>query len=541
MMVSRELPTTGSSKAHTCHIGVRVVEIKERASSGFICSCRSLLLYYFSCYFAKMTPVCDSCCENIMKLNQQVSVMRKEIKNLRQMLESANRANRKHMTSIQSVVSKIELSGPNKEKVPSPQPLPQPPPPSTSPEAALEQGNIQTVPIGHISSCFSLKNGTPRQPTICGPSRAELQIQQKVFNNPEHSLVGLEQYSHVWIIFLFHKNGHLSYKAKVKPPRLNGQRVGVFSTRSPHRPNAIGLTLAKLDKIVGDTLHLSDIDMIAGTPVLDIKPYIPDYDSPQTRMVMDSETHDLITEQLYPSAESLNETTDALNLRNSSETNPLSGPESERADDDNEDHNNDSDGDDREILLLKKKPNCCSPDTESADVGAQFFLSKDLHRVVEEVKTFVSQGKIGPQSCVRENQVLETKTKPPGSTLDQPCYGVEAYSTIASWIREPPVGSLDVRFTPNAERELAEFLPAHLSAPSDRGQPQFRFLRSSEEAAAAIRGVLSADPRSVYRRSRCTDKLFFFTLDTADITCWFGQGFAEVLQVRPVEQPSTSV
>lgn len=53
------------------------------------------------------------------------------------------------------------------------------------------------------------------------------------------------------VIFVFHKNGHLSYKAKVKPPRLNGQRVGVYSTRSPHRPNALGLTLAKLDQIEG--------------------------------------------------------------------------------------------------------------------------------------------------------------------------------------------------------------------------------------------------------------------------------------------------
>lgn len=54
------------------------------------------------------------------------------------------------------------------------------------------------------------------------------------------------------VIFLFHKNGHLSYKAKVKPPRLDGRRVGVYSTRSPHRPNALGLTLAKLDKIAGE-------------------------------------------------------------------------------------------------------------------------------------------------------------------------------------------------------------------------------------------------------------------------------------------------
>lgn len=57
------------------------------------------------------------------------------------------------------------------------------------------------------------------------------------------------------IIFLFHKNGHLSYKAKVKPPRLDGQRVGVYSTRSPHRPNALGLTLAKLDKIEGKLMQ----------------------------------------------------------------------------------------------------------------------------------------------------------------------------------------------------------------------------------------------------------------------------------------------
>lgn len=59
-------------------------------------------------------------------------------------------------------------------------------------------GSIQTVPIGYISSCFFMKNGTPRQPTICSPSKAELRIKRSVFNNPEHALLGLEQYSHVW-------------------------------------------------------------------------------------------------------------------------------------------------------------------------------------------------------------------------------------------------------------------------------------------------------------------------------------------------------
>ncbi|XP_040891206.1 tRNA (adenine(37)-N6)-methyltransferase [Toxotes jaculatrix] len=459
----------------------------------------------------KMSPVCDCCGENISKLNQQVSVMRKEIKNLRQMLDSAVRAHRKHMISIQSAVSKIGLCEADKDQTPPPPP----PSPSASPQAALEQGNIQTVPIGYISSCFSVKNGTPRQPTICGPSRAELRIQQSVFNNPEHALVGLEQYSHVWIIFLFHKNGHLSYKAKVKPPRLNGQRVGVYSTRSPHRPNALGLTLAKLDKIVGDTIHLSDIDMIAGTPVLDIKPYIPEYDSPQTRICMDIEPYELNMHQ--PNATAV-EKSNILNNHKDSETD-LKG---ERNDDD----------DDLESQFSKDKSGTDTPLRDSSRVSAQFSLPKDLHDVLEEVKAYVTQGNF----CESDKQVSDSpKNKPPESTVDRPRYGEEAYSTIAGWIKEPPVASLEVRFTPHAERELAEFLPSHLSGPSESVKPRFKFLRSAEEAAAAIRGVLSADPRSVYRRARCRDRLFFFTLDTADITCWFGQGFAEVLQVRPVE------
>ncbi|KAJ8029498.1 tRNA (adenine(37)-N6)-methyltransferase [Holothuria leucospilota] len=90
------------------------------------------------------------------------------------------------------------------------------------------------------------------------------------------------------MIFVFHKNNSGGFtKAKVKPPRLNGQKTEVFAYRSPYRPNPIGLTLAKLESVevphlflsTGDTLHLSAIDIIDGTPVLDIKPFIPDYDS----------------------------------------------------------------------------------------------------------------------------------------------------------------------------------------------------------------------------------------------------------------------
>lgn len=448
---------------------------------------------------SNMSPLCDCCSECVSKLNQQVSVMRKEIKNLRQMLDSAVRAQRKHMISIQSTVSKVGLCEPAAEQTPPP----------ADPQAALEQGKIQTVPIGYISSCFSVKNGTPRQPTICGPARAELRIQQSVFNNPEHALVGLEHYSHVWVVFLFHKNGHLSYKAKVKPPRLNGQRVGVYSTRSPHRPNALGLTLAKLDKIVGDTVHLSDIDMIDGTPVLDIKPYIPEYDSPHTRLVMDSEPFDENTDQ--PQNVSLNETTDVDSPHTDPGADAQSDLKSKRTDD--------------EDLNSTKVSTTETPVLK---------IPEDLRSMLDEVKAYVTQDDFCQASC--KNVSDPPKTTPAELMADHPCYGEETCSTIAGWIREPPVGSLEVRFTPHAERELAEFLPAQLSGPAVSSRPRFKFLQSPEEAAAAIRGVLSADPRSVYRRTRCRDRLFFFTLDTADITCWFGQGFAEVLAVRPVEQ-----
>uniref|UniRef100_A0A8C3FZL4 tRNA (adenine(37)-N6)-methyltransferase n=2 Tax=Cyclopterus lumpus TaxID=8103 RepID=A0A8C3FZL4_CYCLU len=413
------------------------------------------------------------------------------------MLDSAVRGHRKHLISIQSAVSKMALCEPDKDQTA---------PPAASPQAALEQGNIQTVPIGYITSCFSVKNGTPRQPTICGPSRAELRIQQSVFNNPEHALVGLEQYSHVWVIFLFHKNGHLSYKAKVKPPRLNGQRVGIYSTRSPHRPNALGLTLARLDTIVGDTIHLSNIDMITGTPVLDIKPYIPEYDNPISRMGSD-------------------ETVDIFNPPKDSDD--QTGLKSERNDDEDD------------LCSFRSRDNSeadISVADPSQSVSAQFSLHKDSQEVLEEVKAYVTQQDLCQLSCSREDQ-----TKPPDATVAHPCDGEEAHSAIAGWIREPPVSSLEVRFTPQAERELADFLPTHSSGPSESDRPRFKFLRSPEEAAAAIRGVLSADPRSVYRRTRCRDRLFFFTLDTADITCWFGQDFAEVLQVRPVEQHIASM
>lgn len=201
---------------------------------------------------------------------------------------------------------------------------------------------------------------------------------------------------------------------------------------------------------VGDTIHLSDIDMIDGTPVLDIKPYIPEYDSPHTRVVMDSEPYDSNTKQ--PSA-ATEEESNVLNLHKISETDVQSNVKRQRTDDN------------AGSLLSRDTSEAVLevPLADSSRVSAKFSPSKDLYNVLEEVKAYVSQDDPGQS---KDQVSFSPKTKPPQLKVDRPCYGEEAYSTIAGWIREPPVGSLEVRFTPHAERELADFLPAHLSGKS---------------------------------------------------------------------------
>lgn len=127
-------------------------------------------------------------------------------------------------------------------------------------------------PIGVLESCFKEKFGTPRQAHLVPCSTARLRIDPRY--NPGHSLAGLSEFSHVWLISWFHLNTNKTFHPKIHPPRMKGGKIGVFASRSPHRPNPLGLSLAKLEKIEGDTLYLSGIDLIHGTPILDIKPYL---------------------------------------------------------------------------------------------------------------------------------------------------------------------------------------------------------------------------------------------------------------------------
>lgn len=131
--------------------------------------------------------------------------------------------------------------------------------------------------IAYIESCYKDKFGTPRQPGLVHEALAKIKLHPSV--QPELSLQGVQDFSHLWLIWSFHKNSNQRFHAKVHPPRLNGGSIGLFATRSPHRPNPIGLSVVKLvEYIAPDILIVGGVDLIDGTPILDIKPYVPEVD-----------------------------------------------------------------------------------------------------------------------------------------------------------------------------------------------------------------------------------------------------------------------
>ncbi|XP_032980009.1 tRNA (adenine(37)-N6)-methyltransferase isoform X3 [Rhinolophus ferrumequinum] len=401
-------------------------------------------------------------------------------------------------------------------------------------------GNLLTEPIGYLESCFSAKNGTPRQPSICSHSRACLKIRKSIFNNPEHSLMGLEQFSHVWILFVFHKNGHLSCKAKVQPPRLNGAKTGVFSTRSPHRPNAIGLTLAKLEKVEGGAIYLSGIDMIHGTPVLDIKPYIADYDSPQNLIEPFGEFN-LHTNQHKPKTVSWSggkaDTGAQQQLSGCDEPQPCSHTEEKpKCAEGRSAGENDMQHDD----TARSQRSSPKHGEIAADLGLESRRGQGPNAAEQQIGPYLLEKSLSEEGTDKRLRRGEAAVVPQGDSKEVKPVALHCPSSMAdtahgsvvpAWVREAPVATLEVRFTPHAEMDLG-----HLSS-EDIGQASFKYFQSAEEARRAIESVLSADPRSVYRRKLCQDRLFYFTIDMAHVTCWFGDGFAEVLRIKPASEP----
>jgi tRNA-Thr(GGU) m(6)t(6)A37 methyltransferase TsaA len=137
--------------------------------------------------------------------------------------------------------------------------------------------------IAHIRTDFPSKFGIPRQSGLIDTLKATI-IFEPEYRNPD-ALRGLEDFSHIWLLWEFSEAVRDTWSPMVKPPRLGGNtRMGVFATRSPYRPNSIGLSSVKLERIeldseLGPILHVTGADMMDKTPIYDIKPYLPFTDS----------------------------------------------------------------------------------------------------------------------------------------------------------------------------------------------------------------------------------------------------------------------
>ena len=132
--------------------------------------------------------------------------------------------------------------------------------------------------VGHIQSPYKQKFAIPRQPRLVPEAKAKL-IFAPDFNREEF-VRGIDEFPHIWLLFRFHETADKGYSAMVRPPRLGGnERKGVFATRATFRPNAIGMSAVKLEGIEYKngqlSLLLAGIDLLDGTPIIDIKPYLP--------------------------------------------------------------------------------------------------------------------------------------------------------------------------------------------------------------------------------------------------------------------------
>lgn len=148
----------------------------------------------------------------------------------------------------------------------------------------MYQANWSFRSIGTVESCFKEKFGIPRQAGLVKSAQAVLRLDSQ---DPflKQAVRRLEEFSHLWVIYVFHEHGSRSWKPSIRPPRLGGsEKVGVLASRSPHRPNPIGLSVVELVKLDCDdprgvAVYVKGGDFLDGSPILDIKPYLSYADS----------------------------------------------------------------------------------------------------------------------------------------------------------------------------------------------------------------------------------------------------------------------
>ncbi|XP_050401849.2 tRNA (adenine(37)-N6)-methyltransferase [Patella vulgata] len=435
---------------------------------------------------------------------------------------------------------------------------------------------MEMCAIGVMKSVFLYKNGTPRQSSVCQHARGSITIDKSIFNNPDHSLHGLEEYSHVWIMFIFHQNNNNHFKAKVRPPRLGGKRLGVFSTRSPYRPNPIGLTLAKLDRVEGSTVYVSGIDILNETPIIDIKPYIPAYDQPVTRPdnhSTNTQSQNIDTEETgYPDVSEFPQNSVKNCIFNSlsvddrdtdkskelqkfvknskvnaceSKSQPLQVTGAVDASRGTTLQSQNCPSLCPERIIYPETPNTCEnkaslPVTECANDASREITSTirnvatPWHQTVSDIKTNydVSCGGSVAQNVLISNEkslcICENEQQIDFDVLKE---AIPRESTVktASWLEKAKDTQLTVRFTQNAREELLNF-----SSEASDDTHNLKFILNPKELEEAVVEILRGDPRSIYRKKSCGDSLYYFTVDIVHVTCWFDENMVEVLRLKPI-------
>jgi tRNA-Thr(GGU) m(6)t(6)A37 methyltransferase TsaA len=138
----------------------------------------------------------------------------------------------------------------------------------------MENGSICYTPIGVVRSPFTTREAMPIQPSGARGVSGSIELKEKFVEG----LKDLEGFSHLYLLYHFHQSRGFSLTVT---PFLDKTPRGLFATRAPKRPNPIGLSVVRLDRIEGSVIHILDVDVLDGTPLLDLKPYVPKFDAPK--------------------------------------------------------------------------------------------------------------------------------------------------------------------------------------------------------------------------------------------------------------------
>ncbi|KAK9746026.1 tRNA-methyltransferase O [Popillia japonica] len=453
----------------------------------------------------------DNNTQDVKYLKNQLNVARNEINNLRQQLKSLVLAHRKDCDEIRDKLENWRcLECRNRQLQ------------DDNADALVQNENqpdLSLKYIGTIHTLFPEKRGTPRQPGICSDMVAKLTLNNEIFTNPVHALEGLQEYSHMWILFHFHRNDSTHIKAKVAPPRLNGLRTGVFATRSPHRPCPIGLSLVKIDRIMENlslvkidrimenTIYFSGVDMVDQTPVLDIKPYIPQYDNPTVSV---SQTPVLDRKPYIPQYDN-----PTVSVSNPSEEDLLceggvSFNDMHLSTDSMFNISSIQDSNDVEVAAGYDNMNNRIMDGEENGgrnqnvVGVNSSSSRNnAGGNLEESLYSRSTSRIGEREAPDGEEEESSRQPTTGLRSSTNVTTPEGHIRVPPWIDHPPVSSLTVVF-------------------KDRAIVQLNQLGSeAEEKKAIITNVLREDPRSVYLRERLGSHCYVFRIADLNVSCKF--------------------